>query len=161
MGMTMAYGAVDEPGGIAAIRRAHELGVTLFDTAELYGMGTGSNEQLLGRAVKDFRDDVMIATKFGFDLSDPQKVGVALTGVLLTVPIPSADELAPGPLNAALDAALGACESAGITGAAVTPFVLERIEQQTAGASVPANLALAENNARVAAAVAAALTIQA
>jgi aryl-alcohol dehydrogenase-like predicted oxidoreductase len=78
MGMTMAYGAVDEPGGIAAIRRAHELGVTLFDTAELYGMGTGSSEQLLGRAVKGFRDDVVIATKFGFDLSDPQKVGVAL-----------------------------------------------------------------------------------
>jgi len=42
-------------------------------------------------------------------------------------------------------------------GAAVTPYVLARIEQQTAGASVPANLALAENNARVAAAVAAAL----
>src|SRR3984957_19220193 len=80
------------------------------------------------------------------------------TGVLLTVPIPPADELAPGPLNAALDAALSACAAAGVTGAAVTPFVLERIERQTAGASVPANLALAENNARVAAQVAAALT---
>jgi aryl-alcohol dehydrogenase-like predicted oxidoreductase len=78
MGMTMAYGAGDEPGGIAAIRRAYELGVTLFDTAELYGMGTGSNERLLGRAVKEFRNDVVIATKFGFDLSDPQNVGVAL-----------------------------------------------------------------------------------
>ncbi|MDX6420955.1 MAG: pseudouridylate synthase [Trebonia sp.] len=81
------------------------------------------------------------------------------TGVLLTVPIPPADELAPGPLNAALDAALAACEAARITGAAVTPFVLERIERQTAGASVPANLALAENNARVAALVAAALAV--
>src|ERR1700761_2420436 len=79
------------------------------------------------------------------------------TGVLLTVPIPVADELAPGPLNAALDAALTACAAARVTGAAVTPFVLERIERQTAGASVPANLALAENNARVAAQVAAAL----
>jgi aryl-alcohol dehydrogenase-like predicted oxidoreductase len=78
MGMTMAYGAADEPGGIATIRRAYGLGVTLFDTAELYGMGTGSNEQLLGRAVKDFRHDIAIATKFGFDLSDPQKVGAAL-----------------------------------------------------------------------------------
>ncbi|GAA4629591.1 aldo/keto reductase [Actinoallomurus vinaceus] len=77
MGMTMAYGAADEPGGIATIRRAYELGVTFFDTAELYGMGTGSNEQLLGRAVKDFRDEVVIATKFGFDLSDPQKIGTA------------------------------------------------------------------------------------
>ncbi|MGP4003600.1 aldo/keto reductase [Streptomyces sp. 8N706] len=78
MGMTMAYGAGDEPGGLATIRRAYELGVTLFDTAEMYGMGTGSNEQLLGRAVKDFRDDIVIATKFGFDLNDPQNFGVAL-----------------------------------------------------------------------------------
>ncbi|MGW2050496.1 aldo/keto reductase [Streptomyces sp. NPDC001858] len=75
MGMTMAYGAPDEQGGIDTIRRAYELGVTFFDTAELYGMGTGSNEQLLGRAVKDFRDDVVLATKFGFDLSDPSNVG--------------------------------------------------------------------------------------
>lgn len=79
------------------------------------------------------------------------------TGVLLTAPIPVADELAPGPLNAALAAALAECEAAHITGGAVTPFVLGRIEQQTAGASIPANLALAENNARVAAAVASAL----
>jgi aryl-alcohol dehydrogenase-like predicted oxidoreductase len=77
MGMTMAYGAADEVGGAATIRRAHELGVTFFDTAELYGMGTGSNEQLVGRAVADFRDDVVIATKFGFDLSDPAAVGTA------------------------------------------------------------------------------------
>ncbi|MER6959282.1 MULTISPECIES: aldo/keto reductase [unclassified Streptomyces] len=75
MGMTMAYGAPDEQGGLDTIRRAYELGVTFFDTAELYGMGTGSNEQLLGRAVKDFRDDVVLATKFGFDLSDPSNIG--------------------------------------------------------------------------------------
>lgn len=78
MGMTMAYGAGDEPGGIATIRRAYELGVSFFDTAELYGMGTGSNERLLGSAVRDFRDDIVIATKFGFDLSDPQRIGTAL-----------------------------------------------------------------------------------
>ncbi len=77
MGMTMAYGAADEQGGIATIHKAYELGVTFFDTAELYGGGTGSNEQLVGRAVKGFRDDVVIATKFGFDLSDPAKVGTA------------------------------------------------------------------------------------
>lgn len=77
MGMTMAYGAADEPGGIATIWRAYELGVTFFDTAELYGLGTGSNEQLLGCAVKGFREDIVIATKFGFDLSDPEKFGVA------------------------------------------------------------------------------------
>ena len=83
------------------------------------------------------------------------------TGVLLTVPIPPADELDPQTLNAALEGALAACAAEHITGAAVTPFVLARIEQQTSGASVPANLALAENNARVAAAVAAALAVQA
>ncbi len=68
MGMTMAYGAADESGGQAAIRRAYELGVTFFDTAELYGNGTGSNERLLGEAVRGFRDEVVIATKFGFVL---------------------------------------------------------------------------------------------
>ena len=80
-----------------------------------------------------------------------------LTGVLLTVPIPAASELDAATLDEALDAALAACAAEGVTGAAVTPYVLARIEQQTAGASVPANLALAENNARVAAAVAVAL----
>jgi pseudouridine-5'-phosphate glycosidase len=79
------------------------------------------------------------------------------TGVLLTVPIPAADELDPVTLDGALDAALKACAAEGVTGAAVTPFVLAAIERQTAGTSVPANLALAENNARVAAQVAAAL----
>ncbi|HEY4018001.1 MAG TPA: aldo/keto reductase [Pseudonocardiaceae bacterium] len=78
MGMTMAYGAADEEGGIATIRHAYEAGVTLFDTAELYGRGTGDNEQLVGRAVKGFRDDIAIATKFGFDFSDPARIGVAL-----------------------------------------------------------------------------------
>lgn len=77
MGMTMAYGPGDEDGGVATIRRARELGVTMFDTAELYGMGTGSNEQLLGRAVEGFRDEVVIATKFGFDLTNPETVGTA------------------------------------------------------------------------------------
>ncbi len=68
MGMTMAYGDGDEAGGIATIRRAHELGVTLLDTAELYGGGAGSNEKLVGRAIEGFRDDVVLATKFGFVL---------------------------------------------------------------------------------------------
>jgi aryl-alcohol dehydrogenase-like predicted oxidoreductase len=76
MGMTMAYGAVDDESSIATIRRAYELGVTHFDTAELYGQGAG--ERLLGRAVQGFRDDVVIATKFGFDLTDPARYGVAM-----------------------------------------------------------------------------------
>jgi pseudouridine-5'-phosphate glycosidase len=79
------------------------------------------------------------------------------TGVLLAVPIPEADELDPARHDAALRAALQAADEAGITGAAVTPYVLERVGRETEGGSVPANLALAENNARVAAEVAAAL----
>jgi len=83
------------------------------------------------------------------------------TGVLLTVPIPEADELDPVRHDAALTAALRAAADAGISGAAVTPFVLERVGQETGGGSVPANLALAENNARVAAEVATALVASA
>ncbi|MEV7284917.1 aldo/keto reductase [Streptomyces sp. NPDC093252] len=73
MGLTMAYGPTNEQEGVAAVRRAHELGVTFFDTAEIYGWGEvygwddRNNEALLGRAVKDFRDEVVLATKFGFE----------------------------------------------------------------------------------------------
>ncbi|XVV38367.1 aldo/keto reductase [Streptomyces sp. CA-100214] len=64
MGTVVAYGPSDHTESIAAIRRAHELGVTHFDTAELYGWGQG--EELLGRALAPIRDDVTIATKFGW-----------------------------------------------------------------------------------------------
>jgi aryl-alcohol dehydrogenase-like predicted oxidoreductase len=64
MGISLAYGPGDEQEGIATIQKAHDLGVTLFDTAELYGWG--ENEKIVGRAVKDFRDEIVIATKFGF-----------------------------------------------------------------------------------------------
>lgn len=79
------------------------------------------------------------------------------SGVLLTAPIPEADELDAAYLDSILRAALADCDQAGIVGAAVTPFVLGRIAEATAGRSIPANLALAENNARVAAAVAVAV----
>ncbi|MFI6576043.1 aldo/keto reductase [Nocardiopsis sp. NPDC050513] len=75
MGLTMAYGPGNEQEGIASIRRAHELGVTHFDTAEVYGFGSGSNEKLVGQAVRDFRDEIVIATKFGFDFSTGQFTG--------------------------------------------------------------------------------------
>ncbi|UWX98430.1 aldo/keto reductase [Arthrobacter zhaoxinii] len=68
MGISDFYGPGDEQEGIDAIRKAHELGVTLFDTAEMYGWG--ANEEIVGRAVKSFRDDVVIATKFGFKAPD-------------------------------------------------------------------------------------------
>lgn len=69
MGMSMAYGTSNDDEGTATIRRAHELGIDFFDTAELYGAGDGSNEILLGKAVRDFRDEVVLATKFGFDMT--------------------------------------------------------------------------------------------
>ena len=78
-------------------------------------------------------------------------------GVLLTVPIPEADELDPGTIDAALRDALADAATQGVRGAAVTPFVLGRIGAATGGDSVPANLALAENNAAVAAEVAVAI----
>jgi pseudouridine-5'-phosphate glycosidase len=81
----------------------------------------------------------------------------AKTGVLLTVPIPVEAELDATQLDSVLAQALTDCEAAGIHGAAVTPFVLGRIGEATQGRSVPANLALAENNARVAAQVAVAI----
>jgi pseudouridine-5'-phosphate glycosidase len=84
----------------------------------------------------------------------------AASGILLTVPIPEADELDSAQLDEVLTEALADCERAGITGAAVTPFVLGRIGAATEGRSVPANLALAENNAAVAAQVAAAIANQ-
>lgn len=76
------------------------------------------------------------------------------SGVLVAVPIPEADELDPSELDAVLTQALADCDAAGIVGAAVTPFVLDRIGQATHGRSVPANLALAEHNAGVAALIA-------
>ena len=81
----------------------------------------------------------------------------ASTGVLLTVPIPEAEALAEEDLAEALDQALADAAADGITGAGVTPFVLARIAAATGGRSVPANLALAENNAAVAAEVAVAI----
>jgi len=65
MGLSFAYGpATDKSEAVALLRRAYELGVTFFDTAEAYGPFT--NEELLGEALAPFRDKVVIATKFGF-----------------------------------------------------------------------------------------------
>jgi len=64
MGINLAYGPSDPDEGAAAIRRAYELGVTHFDTAELYGWG--ENEKVVGGVLRDIRDEVVIATKFGF-----------------------------------------------------------------------------------------------
>jgi aryl-alcohol dehydrogenase-like predicted oxidoreductase len=63
MSMTPIYGEPSEPEAIATIHRAIELGVNLIDTSDAYGFG--ANEELVGRALKGFRDKVVLATKFG------------------------------------------------------------------------------------------------
>jgi aryl-alcohol dehydrogenase-like predicted oxidoreductase len=92
MGMSASYGTPeerDEAESIATIHRAIELGVTFFDTAEVYGPYI--NEELLGRALKGRRDQVVIATKFGFKIengaiagtnSRPQHIRDAVEGSL-------------------------------------------------------------------------------
>ena len=72
MGMSFSYGPPgDKQEMISLIRSAVELGVTFFDTAEVYGPFT--NEELVGEALAPFREQVVIATKFGFDLSGSER----------------------------------------------------------------------------------------
>lgn len=68
MGMSTAYGPADEAEAIATLHRALNLGVTFFDTAEVYGPFI--NEELLGRTLKGVRDDIILATKFGWRIEN-------------------------------------------------------------------------------------------
>ncbi len=77
MGMSEFYGAADDAESIRTIHRALELGVTFFDTADMYGFG--ANERLVGRALAGRRDQAVLATKFGIvrDANDATKRGVS------------------------------------------------------------------------------------
>jgi len=74
MGMSYAYGAPDDTESLATIHRSIELGCTFLDTAEIYG--PFKNEELIGRALKGRRNDVVIATKFGFAIENGTRTGV-------------------------------------------------------------------------------------
>jgi aryl-alcohol dehydrogenase-like predicted oxidoreductase len=74
MGMSQSYGPASEQESIATIHRAVDLGVTFFDTAEVYGPFV--NEELLGRAIRDRRKGLVIATKFGWRIDDGKVNGL-------------------------------------------------------------------------------------
>ena len=74
MGMTWAYGSADATEAIATIHRALDLGVNFLDTAEIYGPYT--NEELVGRAIAGRREQVVVATKFGFKFGADGNRGV-------------------------------------------------------------------------------------
>jgi aryl-alcohol dehydrogenase-like predicted oxidoreductase len=76
MGMSEFYGETNWNDATKTIRRAYELGINFFDTADIYGYG--DNEKLLGQAIKDIRDKVVIASKCGImrDINDPTARGV-------------------------------------------------------------------------------------
>src|SRR5947209_11855466 len=75
MGLSFGYGQpVDQQQGISLIRAAVERGVTFFDTAEAYG--PYANEELVGEALAPFRNQVKIATKFGFKFENGKQVGL-------------------------------------------------------------------------------------
>ncbi|MBP1851249.1 aldo/keto reductase [Rhizobium halophytocola] len=79
MGMSHGYSpSQDETGSIATLHRAVDLGVTLFDTAEVYG--PYKNEELVGRVLKPMRDKVQIATKFGFRIDASKPAGQMMVG---------------------------------------------------------------------------------
>ena len=77
MGMSEFYGAGDDAESIRTIHRAIELGATFLDTADMYGYGR--NEELVGRAIRDRRDKVFLATKFGIvrDEANPTRRGIS------------------------------------------------------------------------------------
>src|SRR3954462_12341659 len=106
MGLSFSYGTwLSKEDGVELIRTAVERGVTFFDTAEVYGPFT--NEEVVGEALRPFRDQVVIATKFGFDIdletganrgvcSRPERIRHAVEGSFRRLGIETID-LLPAP----------------------------------------------------------------
>jgi len=78
MGMSFAYGAPDRDEAVATLERAIDLGVTFFDTADMYGFG--HNEELVGKTLAPHRDQVVLATKFGIHLDENAPGGRGVRG---------------------------------------------------------------------------------
>ena len=87
MSMSEFYGASDEREAIATLHRAIELGVSFLDTADVYGQG--HNEELIGKAIAGRRDEVVLTTKFGYDIDAARRFPVLDARTPLT-PIASA-----------------------------------------------------------------------
>ena len=78
-GKPTGYGIIDDKESIKAIQCAIDLGINFFDTADMYG--AGHSEEILGKAIQGYRDDIVIATKFGntFDSENKRKIGTNIT----------------------------------------------------------------------------------
>ena len=77
MGMSDFYGAADDAASVATLHRALDLGITFWDTADAYG--PFKNESLLGRALRGRRDQIVVATKFGFE-RHPDGTSIGING---------------------------------------------------------------------------------
>jgi pseudouridylate synthase len=118
-------------------------------TSELAGFYARESGRLLASAAEDATDAAALAERHW-------QLGLG-TGLLVAVPVPAEAALTPAEAEAAIAQAVGEAETQAVHGAAATPWILARVAQLTKGRSVTANLALIENNARVAGEIAVAL----
>jgi pseudouridylate synthase len=120
-----------------------------WHTSELAGFYARESGRLLAAAVEDATEAAALADRHW-------QLGLG-TGLLVTVPVPAESALTPAEAEAAIAQAVGEADTQAVHGAAATPWILARVAQLTNGRSVAANLALIENNARVAGEIAVAL----